>query len=546
MRLSTRTCATAAMIAVVSAGLVTIGQDRSSTPSGTSPTVVATTRRPPPKKGRMRYDQPAEAEVFAALKRVTGIETKLTGASVAPPIPVQKYQQAAGRIRRMPQYSSATGRVMRAGRQLSAASAGAALGTWSPLGPGNIGGRTRQLVFHPTNPAIMYVAAVAGGVWKSTNGGASWDQLTDLAIPNIAVNSLAIDPKNPNILYAGTGEGFFNGDSVRGAGIFKTTDGGATWTQLASTANSNFFYVNDIVISTRASTRLWAATRTGVWRSTNGGGTWTRVLNPTTTGGCTDLVAQSDRAVGYIFAACGTFVTGAGSGIWRGIENGGALPWQQVLGPAQEPGIGRTSLALAPSDQDILYALSASTEANQYQDGLLAVFRSTSSGAAGTFTAQVRNTSPNKVNTLLLSNPVYGLLADCGYGSQNQFFNQGWYDNVIAVDPLDPNRVWAGGIDLFRSDDGGQNWGVASYWWFFSGVDGFPRDPWYAHADHHVIVFHPQYDGVGNKTMYVGERRRHLSGPTMRAAPWARPGERRLRRHHCGQRPDRRDLDDAQ
>jgi photosystem II stability/assembly factor-like uncharacterized protein len=97
---------------------------------------------------------------------------------------------------------------------------------------------------------------------------------------NLAVSTLAIDPTNPNVLYAGTGEGFYNPDSLRGAGIFKTTDGGATWTQLSSTANSDFEYVNRLSISPSNSQVLLAATGTGMFRSTDGGTNWTKVLTP--------------------------------------------------------------------------------------------------------------------------------------------------------------------------------------------------------------------------------------------------------------------------
>ena len=90
------------------------------------------------------------------------------------------------------------------------------------------------------------------------------------------------------------------------------------------------------------------------------------------------------------------------------------------------------------------------------------------------------------LNTLLLSNPVFAVLTQCGFGP-GAFLNQGWYDNIIAVDPANPDIVWAGGIDLFRSDDGGANWGQASHWWFTRGVD-----PEYAHADNHTLVFHPR------------------------------------------------------
>jgi photosystem II stability/assembly factor-like uncharacterized protein len=453
-------------------------------------------RRTPPKPDeRKSYDKPAEAADFNVRKRVTGIQSRAATVPPVPAIPVERYQAALARIRSMPQYSTATGQVLPAGTP------GHALGTWTEIGPGNIGGRTRQLVFEPGNPDVMYATAVAGGVWKSTNGGQSWVQLTDLAIPNIAVNSLAIDPRSPSTLYAGTGEGYFNVDVVRGAGIFKTTDGGRTWARLASTATADFRFVNDVVVSPRNSNRLYVATRTGVWMSTNGGNTWNRGLNGSSVLGCFDLAVQPAGDQGFIFASCGTFDYGAASGIYRATDDGGGRnTWQQVY---TETNIGRTSLAIAPSNPNVIYALAADAAPGIYQDGLRAVFRSDAAGAPGTWTTQVRNTDPNKLNTLLLSNPVFGVLAECHFGAKSAFFNQGWYDNVIAVDPIDPDRVWAGGVDLFRSDDGGHNWGVASYWWFSGGVDGTPTEPNYAHADQHVIAFHPEYNGTTNKTMLV-------------------------------------------
>ena len=95
----------------------------------------------------------------------------------------------------------------------------------------------------------------------------------------------------------------------------------------------------------------------------------------------------------------------------------------------------RTSLALAPSNQAIVYALASSQQAGNYNTALLGVYRSASSGASGSWTTQVTNTDSNKLNTVQLSNPVYAFLADCGYGSSNQFINQGWYDNHIELIP---------------------------------------------------------------------------------------------------------------
>jgi uncharacterized protein (TIGR03437 family) len=433
------------------------------------------------------YDEPDKAIEFHRLKRLPEGENE---------IPIERYLEAKELADRMPQYSTVLERSMPSRLAMAAEPDQGKLGTWTPLGPGNIGGRTRAMLINPQDPNIIYSAGVAGGVWKSTNAGGSWTPLTDL-LPNIAVNSLAFDPTNPNTIYAGTGEGFFNSDGVRGAGIFKTTDGGMNWARLANTATFDFYYVNDIVVSRNDNKRLYAATRTGLWRSADGGDNWTNVRSTTVQGGCLDLAIRTDKTTDFIFASCGSF---AQARIYRNTDAGGAGTWDEVH---TESGMGRTSLALAPSDQNIIYAISSGIFSGNALHALHAVFRSTASGDPGSWSARVRSNDPLKINTALFTNPLLLFQTDCRIGSGNAFLNQGWYDNVIAVDPLDPNRVWAGGIDLFRSDDGGANWGVASYWWAASPgqLDGPPQ---YAHADHHAIQFHPQYNGGTNQTMFIG------------------------------------------
>ena len=432
------------------------------------------------------FDEPEEAQEFFALKRRPAGETG---------VPAERYQPALEHMKRMPQRSTRSGITLPSEADAGHAPSTAILSSWTPLGPGNIGGRTRGIVIDP-NGTTMYSAGVAGGVWKSTNSGISWTPTSDL-MANIAVNSLAIDPNNPNVLYAGTGEGYFNIDAVRGGGIFKTTDAAGTWTQLASTATADFRFVNKIVVSRNDASRVYAATRTGVFRSFDGGGTWTKVLTPTTTTGCTDLVIRTDQATDYVLAGCGAGTNVQGT-IHRNPDAAGSGAWTQVLGAAQgEPAMARTSLAIAPSNQNVVYAVAASntTSGNFKAGGLHAVLRSTDGGM--TWAARVRNTNPTKLNTVLLTNPIIAFQTECGSGA-SEFFNQGWYDNVIAVDPADPDRVWVGGIDLFRSDDGGANWGVASFWWVATSSAA------YVHADQHVIVFDPAYNGTTNTTMFVG------------------------------------------
>jgi photosystem II stability/assembly factor-like uncharacterized protein len=448
-----------------------------------------------------RFDEPDQAAIYQSMKRQGPSPDFDTAAA---------YRAAHAHRDAMPRHSTRLGAPLPRAPSTEAGPtekfiAAPALANWEPLGPGNIGGRTRTLVIHPTQPAIMYAGGVSGGVWKTTDAGQTWTPLAD-RIANIAVNSMAIHPENPDVLYVGTGEGYFREIErgtwlpLRGAGIFKTEDGGTTWTQLPTTDKPAFHWVNDLIISSKDPNRLYAATRTGVHLSENGGQSWSHSLDPEVNGGCLDLALRTDLAADWLFASCGTF---AQSTVYRRrmVAN---EEWEAVL---SEPGMARTSLAIAPSDQRVIYALSASNVPGpngNFEKALHAVYRSTGAGAPGTWRARVRNDDPLKVNTLILTNPVATSYVDCGwvdggFAEYDVWVPMGWYCNVIAVDPTDPDVVWAGGVDLFRSDDGGRNWGLASYWWAASQ----PSNLSWVHADQHAVVFHPHYDGVNVRTMFT-------------------------------------------
>ena len=444
-----------------------------------------------------RFDQPAQALEFYWSKRSPD------GA----PFDITELQEAAATAESLPLYSTALGSVSPGGTHATSVPlttstlAGSATGTfaaaWQPLGPGNIGGRSRALLIHRTQNNLMWTAGVAGGIWKSTNGGASWQPKGDLLV-NIAVNSIVQDAKEPSVLYAGTGEGFFNADAARGQGIFKTSDYGETWQQLPATNTPDFHYVQKLAVTAQKNKqRIYAATRTGIFRSNDRGTTWTKVLNGAPVNGCMDLAMQFDGEAekGYVFASCGTF---AQATVYRALDTDQNQVWEPVL---SEPNMGRTSLAVAASNPNVVYAMAsfydlAAVNAQDY--ALLGIYRSTQAGAPGTWEARVKYTDANRLNTVQLTNPVFAFLGDCGFGPANlPIFTQGWYDNQIAVDPKDPNIVWTAGIDLMRSSDGGQTWGLGSYWWFNAD------DPNYAHADSHAITFHPKYNGDSNRQMFV-------------------------------------------
>ena len=278
----------------------------------------------------------------------------------------------------MPRYSSATGTLLpSADRDPSIpAPPGGALGTWSPLGPSNQGGRTRALLIHPTTPTTMYAGGVAGGVWRTLDGGASWTPLSDLAMANLAVVSLAFDPANAATIFAGTGEGFFNADGIRGAGIFRSTDAGATWTQLPATNTSDFYYVNSLVVSPRNTLRMFAATRTGIFRSIDGGSSWTSLVSGTAVNGCTQVVMQVSGPSGFVFGSCGNFAQGT---VYR-VPDDDVSALSNVLSLAS---MGRSSIAIAPSNEAVVYVMSARTTGGLGAHSLHGIYRSAANGDSG-------------------------------------------------------------------------------------------------------------------------------------------------------------------
>jgi photosystem II stability/assembly factor-like uncharacterized protein len=457
------------------------------------------------------FGAPAEAQRFYNAKRLPLdqiIDTR------------QAYEAAEAHVDGMPMYSVARGRQLTWGERRAVRQSGTDVlrRDWESVGPTNVGGRTRRIVVEPGRPSVIYLGAVSGGVWKSTSSGNRWKFVGE-GLPNVAVNAMVMNPMDPRVLLVGTGEGYFReevrgtGLPLRGGGIFRTVNGGQQWEQLPGTDGEGFWFVNDLVYSADG-TRAYAATRTGVYRSRDGGDSWERILKAKQTGGCLDLAIRTDSEDDVLFASCGTF---SQASIYRAASAGDKrrVKFKRVL---SDPGMGRTTIAIAPSDQSIIYALAASNRGGVYEQGLHAVFRSDAGGNPGSWRATVRNTDAAAHNTYLLHNAVLMTLEECGFSGTNTVLPMGWYVNALAVDPTDPDTVWAGGVDWFRSSDGGVNWGAASYWWASSDT------PAKVHADQHALVFHPDYDGAGNQTIYIGNDAGFWSSANAAAPVGSGPG----------------------
>ena len=322
---------------------------------------------------------------------------------------------------------------------------------WTTIGPGNIGGRIRSILIHPIQTNKMWVGSVSGGIWVSTDSGASWNPVNDF-MGNLSVSSLVMDPTNSNVLYAGTGEGFFNVDAVRGAGIFKSTDGGVTWSQMASTnpaGGSQWYYVNRLAIHPGNGNIMLVATGSGTYRTTDGGTSWS-------------LVA-SGRALDVRINPAD------GNNAIIGRDNGQALysttaasatpTWTLV---AFVYGGQRVELAYAPSAANTAYAVVDAPGTTTYAD----LYKTTNGGATWSYVS-----SPNHLG------------------------EQGWYNNAVWVDPTNSLHLIVGGIDLWRSTNGGVSFTKISRW------SSAPQSP---HADHHAIISSPAYNGSTNRTIFFG------------------------------------------
>ena len=364
-------------------------------------------------------------------------------------------------------------RADRPDRQVSAAPSASPVavpaGTWQPLGPAPVGppflvsggyyggvnaGRITSIATLPSGPHSGRIVAgsAGGGIWTSDDGGATWTARSDSAA-DLAIGSVADDPSTPDHLIAGTGEANNSGDSFPGAGILVSTDGGSSWTLQNPGGIFTGLDVAQVAIDPSNSNHEFAATTSGLFVTTNGGTSWalpTDASYAAVDGSITAVVIDPvTPTTVYLGGGAATVAKSSDGGVHWAAANTG------IAGPGS-----LTSIGLAASSPSTLYTSVGGI-------GAVALYKSVNGGTSW---------SP------LANTPDYTGQA-YAYGSGTG--EQGWYDNVVQVDPLNANHLIAGGIAIVESTNGGTSWSNINGQVFFgAGTNKI-------HPDQHALAFRP-------------------------------------------------------
>lgn len=387
-------------------------------------------------------------------------------------------------------------------RKLMALKSGASPLKWESL-VADMGGRTRTLMFDPNDPngMAMFAGAVTGGLWYNENPveGEDWMPVNDFW-PNLSISSMCYDPNNTQVIYLGTGESetaliTYRESSGRGNGLYCSKDGGKHWDLLPSTAQ--WAYVTDVEMRVENGISVlyagvvsgyykgighWNSPSDGLYRSIDQGLKWNQVLpcipGTNTPFAPSDICFSADRSrifVGTTYGINSDVTDNDRSGAACILYSDDGLSWtlnrqyQQAILEKTEANLpGRVMIAEAPSDPDILYAIIASgyPAGAFYGYGCEYLLKTTDKGISWTELNFPRN-----------------------------FASLAWHAFSVSVNPRDPSVIWLGGLDTYRSMDGGASWAVMSNWALMYS-NGSPK---YVHADIHQILHHP----LNDRTLFV-------------------------------------------
>jgi photosystem II stability/assembly factor-like uncharacterized protein len=311
--------------------------------------------------------------------------------------------------------------------------------SWRSIGPAMFAGRVADVAGVPGKPDILYVGTASSGLYKSTNGGVTFDPVFETG-NTLSIGAIAVQPDNPDVVYVGTGEGAVRNSISFGDGLYKSTDGGKSWKHLGLSSSERFsrIVINptnpQIVLAAAMGKAFGPGGERGLYRSADGGATWTRTLAGNETTGASD-VAIDPRDPNIVYAGLYDYQRqpwyfrsgGPGSGLYRSADAG--VSWTKLTDAALKNGlpgarlIGRVGVAVSMSSPNIVYALIEAQE-----NGVL--WRSDDRG----MTWRVVN-------------------------SERRINNRPFYYTQVRIDPVDPNRVYTLSGSFNMSTDGGRTFG---------------------------------------------------------------------------------------
>src|SRR6266699_2947488 len=368
------------------------------------------------------------------------------------------------------------------------------------IGPASMGGRVDDIAAVEGNPYIFYVGLATGGVWKTTNNGTTFTPVFD-SYSTASIGDIAIAPSNPDIVWVGTGEANNRQSSSFGDGIYKSTDAGKSFTKMGL---ENSQSIARIVIDPKDPNIVYVAVlghlfgpnkERGVYKSTDGGKTWSQSKFIDEDTGFTDLVMdRSDSKTLYAASyqrrrtSWGFNGGGPGSGIWKTVDAG--KTWGKLQGNGLPEGLlGRIGIDVCQSNPNVVYAqieVGASTGTGGEEpvvgggQGGASPTPTPSPGAAAAASPTPTQPDPKKSGVWRSDDKgkTWRVVASCFNANNCTENNRPMYYSQIRVDPSNPENVFVGGLNFSRSTDGGKT---------FKSLQ-----PGIAHSDHHAIWIDPK------------------------------------------------------
>jgi photosystem II stability/assembly factor-like uncharacterized protein len=389
------------------------------------------------------------------------------------------------------------------------------------IGPAVISGRIVDFAVNPKNRAQFYAAAASGGLWKTTNAGATWTPVFD-GEASYSIGTVVLDPKDPSVVWVGTGENNAQRSVAYGDGVYKSEDGGKSWKNVGLKKSE---HIGRIAIDPRDSKVVYVAAQGPLWgaggdrglfKTTDGGKSWKNVLDVSENTGATDVVIDPDNP-DTVYAATWqrrrhvyTLVSGGPeSAIYKSTDAGAT--WTKLKSGLPTDDMGRIGLAIAPSDSSILYA---TIEAANNRSG---IYRSADRGATwerrsnrvaqGMYYGQVV-VDPKDSERVYMLNVINQVSDDGGKTFHTLGEKSKHVDNhALWIDPNDTSYLLAGcDGGVYQSYDRGQNWVYAS---------NLPLGQFYDVTYDFATPFYNVYGGTQDNSSWGGpSRTRSMSGIT--------------------------------